>query len=191
MTYIIGGDAPQSEGKGPIHRMIEKVKAQKKAQEELKSKEMVSSSSSEDKEIKAPGSDPLVNFTHKDWVRIYESQLSHMLKKVSERVTKLSSGDERFPASYILSYRIYSDRLTDHPSGAAAAVGVEVTIRENGVARLLTRVNRFFRTTLEFKEGKDQGIMESLQQVFEDFTTLAVTTDIATRYEQQQINKGQ
>lgn len=179
MTHIIGGDQPQSSGKGPIHAAIARAKAARQAKQEVKNMEMTTSTPS------APAKDKELSFTHADWVKIYEGMLSHTLAAASERITKLSSNGGTVPCSYILTHRLFTDRLVDHSSGAAAVVGVEISLRENGVARSLTRVTRFFRTILEFNEGKDQGLMESLQQVMADFVTFAVTTDIATRYEQQ------
>lgn len=185
MTLIIGGENTAPEGKGPIHAAVARAKAAREAKKANEDKQMTVV---KDDQPAAPAKDKELSFTHKDWVRLYEGMLSHTLTKVAERVTKISSGGQ-YPCSYQLQHRIFTDRLTSHPSGAAAVVGVEISIRENGVARLLTRQTRFFRTILEFNEGKDQGIMECLQNVFEDFTTLAVTTDIATRYEQQQIQR--
>lgn len=189
MTHIIGGGDVQPTGEGPIRAAIRKRKQEAEAKKAAESMQMAPAEAPE--QVTAPAKDKLLAFTHADWVKIYEGMLSHTLAKVSERVTKLSAGAEKYPASYLLQHRLFTDRIANHASGAAAVVGVEISIRENGVARLLTRQTRFFRTILEFNAGKDQGLMECLQQVMEDFATLAVTTDIATRYEQQQNKDNQ
>lgn len=71
------------------------------------------------------------------------------------------------------------------PKGSVGEVGYEIHLKEAGVPRLLMRKTRHFAHVAALKEGKDQGKMEALRELFSDFISFAVVQDIMNRHGQK------
>lgn len=126
-----------------------------------------------------------IALTHEDWVDVYKGILDKSLiaaaTKAEEGIRRNSG--ENWRTVQLTSLYINNKLPVDHTTGAVAEVGIEINIRENGVQRLLMRKMRYFKTMVQYTAGRDQGMFEALQDVFEDLFTFAIASDMAMRHE--------
>lgn len=129
-----------------------------------------------------------INLSFSQWFEIYEGMLQQALAKAAPMIeTKLKQKESW--TSIQLKYNLINNKL-NRPE-TVAEVGVEIFLTHNGVRRLMMRKVKNFKHIKHYKEGRDQGMVEAIQEVFADFATFAVATDIAMKDAERQQNDMQ